>query len=95
MELYDIIKRPLITEESTRLAAELNQFTFEVDVRANKIEIRRAVEVLFEVDVLEIYTTILPMKRGTRGRKQYVRKPAMKKAIVKLPDGQKINEFNV
>jgi large subunit ribosomal protein L23 len=95
MEFYDIIKRPLITEESTRLAEELNQYTFEVDLRANKIEIKKAIEELFEVDVLEVHTAILPMKRGLRGRKEYVRKPAFKKATVRLPEGQKIPDFTV
>lgn len=95
MNLYEVIKRPLITEGSTQLAAELNQFTFEVDLRANKIQIKEAVEVIFNVDVLNVATMILPKKRGQRGRKKYVRAPQYKKAIVTLPKGQTIPLFNV
>jgi large subunit ribosomal protein L23 len=95
MNIYEVIKRPLITEGSTLLASEHNQFTFEVDVRANKIEIKQAVERFYEVDVVNITTMIMPKKRGTRGRKMYVRSPEYKKAIVTLPEGQKIADFNV
>jgi large subunit ribosomal protein L23 len=95
LHLYDVIKRPIITEGSTLMAAEQNQFTFEVDLRANKIQIKEAVEVIFNVDVLKVSTSILPMKRGRRGRKQYARTSEWKKAIITLPAGQKIPLFNV
>jgi large subunit ribosomal protein L23 len=95
INLYEVIKRPIITESSTLMAAELNQYTFEVDLRVNKIQIKDAVEAIFNVDVLNVATMILPKKRSTRGRKQYVRVPAMKKAIVTLPKGQTIPLFNV
>jgi large subunit ribosomal protein L23 len=95
MHLYEVIKRPIITESSTVLAAEQNQYTFEVDMRANKIQIKEAVEVIFNVDVIKVATMIMPMKRGRRGRKEYARTPAWKKAIVTLPKGQTIGLFNV
>jgi large subunit ribosomal protein L23 len=95
MNIYDVIIRPIITEASTILAAENRQFTFEVDVRANKIEIKQAVEQFFNVDVLNVTTAILPKKRGQRGRKSYVRSPEYKKAVITLPEGQTIAEFNV
>jgi large subunit ribosomal protein L23 len=95
MNLYEIIKRPIITEGSTLLAAEQNQYTFEVDMRANKIQIKDAVETIFDVDVLKVATIILPAKRGMRGRRQYIRSAAKKKAIVTLPAGQKIPLFNI
>ncbi|MBO9310381.1 MAG: 50S ribosomal protein L23 [Chloroflexi bacterium] len=94
MHLYEVIKRPIITESSTALAAEQNQYTFEVDMRANKIQIKEAVEVIFNVDVLKVATMIMPKKRGRRGRKEYTRSPAWKKAIVTLPKGQTIGLFN-
>ncbi len=93
--LYDVIKRPIITEKSTRMASNQNQFAFEVDVRANKIQIKEAVEVIFNVDVIKVSTMIMPLKRGTRGRKLYQRSPQWKKAIVTLPRGQSIPLFNV
>lgn len=95
VHLYDIIKRPVITEKSTHMATELHQFVFEVDTRANKIQIKQAVETIFNVDVLKVATMIMPMKRGRRGRKYYARTPEWKKAIVTLPAGQTIPLFNV
>jgi len=95
MHLYDIIKRPIVTEKSNTLASTLNQFTFEVHLDANKIQIKEAVERIFDVDVVRVTTVILPLKRGHRGRKTYQRSPAYKKAIVTLPAGQTIGLFNV
>jgi large subunit ribosomal protein L23 len=94
MNMYDVIIRPLSTEKSLLLVAEKNQFTFEVHMDANKIEIKNAVETIFDVDVLTVTTVILPKKMGRRGRKITVRNPAMKKAIVTLPKGQTIPLFN-
>jgi large subunit ribosomal protein L23 len=95
MNLYDIIKRPIITEKSSEIAAAYHQFTFEVDVNANKIQIKQAVETLFNVDVLKVATVIMPLKRSRRGRKYYQRSPEFKKAIVTLPKDQTIELFNV
>jgi large subunit ribosomal protein L23 len=95
LDLYDVIKRPVITEKSNQMAANHRQFTFEVDPRANKIQIKEAVEVIFNVDVIQVTTMVMPIKRSRRGRKYYVRAPEWKKAIVTLPVGQTIPLFNV
>ena len=95
LHLYEVIKRPVITEKTSIMAGELNQYAFEVDSRANKIQIKEAVEVIFNVDVIKVATMIMPLKRGKRGRKAYVRSTEWKKAIVTLPKGQTISEFNV
>ena len=95
LHLYDIIKRPVITEKSNVMAGELNQYVFEVDTRANKIQIKEAVEVIFNVDVVKVATMIMPLKRSRRGRKYYQRSPEWKKAVVTLPKGQTIPLFNV
>ncbi len=95
MNLYEVIIRPVITEKSNGLAAGHNQFTFEVHKDANKIQIKEAVERIFDVDVVTVNTVIMPMKRGRRGRKITQRSPAYKKAIVTLPDGQTIGLFNI
>ncbi len=95
MNLYEVIKRPVITEKSTGMAAELNQYAFEVDLRANKIQIKEAVESIFDVDVIQVATMVMPLKRGRRGRKYYARSAEWKKAIVTLPKGQTISLFNV
>lgn len=95
LHLYEIIKRPVITEKSHDLAETLNQYAFEVDMEANKIQIAEAVMKIFDVDVLNVRTMVVPLKRGRRGRKFYTRHHAWKKAIVTLPQGQTIAAFNL
>ena len=95
LHMYEVIKRPIITEKTSLMAGELHQFTFEVDTRANKIQIKEAVETIFDVDVLKVATLIMPLKRGRRGRKYYQRSQEWKKAIVTLPADQTIALFNV
>jgi large subunit ribosomal protein L23 len=95
MNVYEVIIRPVVTETSTLLAAEQNQYTFEVHMDANKIQVRDAVMELFKVDVVRVTTAIMPLKQGRRGRKLYVRQAAWKKAIVTLPPGQTIAAFNL
>jgi large subunit ribosomal protein L23 len=94
LHLYDVILRPVITEKSNIASDDNNQYTFEVALNANKIQIKEAIEIIFEVDVVKINTAIIPKKRGRRGRKFYIRKSAWKKAIVTVAPGQNINLFN-
>jgi len=93
MSPYQIIKRPIITEKSNLVAAEDNQYTFEVDRRANKTQIREAVEHIFNVDVLQVRVMNMPPKYGRWGRRRVKRKPAWKKAIVTVAPDQKIEIF--
>ena len=95
LHLYDIIKRPVITEKSTEMSGELNHYVFEVDMRANKIQIADAVVRIFDVDVTKVRTIVMPPKRGRRGRSFYIRQSAWKKAIVSVPVGQRIAIFEV
>jgi large subunit ribosomal protein L23 len=95
LHLYDIIKRPVITEKSHDMATLHNKYVFEVDMRANKIQIAEAVFKIFDVDVLGVQTMIVAPKRGTRGRRTYVRRGAWKKAIVTVRPGQTIAAFNL
>jgi len=94
LHLYDIIRRPVITEKSNIMASEANQYVFEVDMRANKIQIKDAIERIFDVDVIKVNTMVMPLKRGRRGRTYYVRQRAWKKAVVTVPQGQSISLFN-
>ncbi|MDX9745333.1 MAG: 50S ribosomal protein L23 [Syntrophales bacterium] len=93
MERYRIIKRPLITEKSTLERDELDKYTFEVDRRANKIEIGQAVEKLFKVKVLNVRVMNMRGKRKRVGR-NIGRTQDWKKAIVKLVPGSKIEIFD-
>ncbi len=92
MNPYQIIKRPLITEKATRLAEE-GVYVFEVDRRANKIEIKKAIEQIYNVKVAKVRTVNVKPKRGRWGWKQVIRKPAWKKAYVKLQEGYSIDIF--
>lgn len=89
---YDIIKRPLVTEKTTEQREVLNQYTFEVDRRANRVEIRRAVEQIFSVRVSSVKTAHVKGKVKQRGRIIGKRRD-WKKAIVTLSPGQRIESF--
>jgi large subunit ribosomal protein L23 len=92
MSPYQVIKRPIITEKSG-IATEYNQYIFEVDRRANKIQIRDAVEHIFNVDVLQVRVMNMPPKYGRWGRKRVKQSPAWKKAIVTIAPDQQIEIF--
>ncbi len=87
-----IIRRPIITEKSTIEREFSNIVTFRVDLRANKLEIKHAVEELFEVKVLEVRTARFKGKPRRVGRYQGFR-PAWKKARVRLREGDSIEFF--
>jgi large subunit ribosomal protein L23 len=95
LHIYDILRRPVITEKQTILTDDLNQYVFEVENSANKIQIREAVELIFGVQVKKVRTMVMPSKRGRRGRDWYVRSKQWKKAIVTLADGDSIDLFDV
>jgi large subunit ribosomal protein L23 len=92
MNSHDIIRRPLVTEKSNIGRETGNLATFAVDPRANKHEIRRAVEELFQVNVLAVRTMRQPRKTRRIGRSMG-RRAEWKKAIVELEAGQSIEFF--
>ena len=85
----DIIIRPLMTEKSMRQKEELNTMAFQVRPDANKIEIRSAIESIFNVKVTSVRTATFEGKLKRMGRQQGHR-PDWKKAVVKLAPGHKI-----
>jgi len=94
MHPYEVLKRPVITEKSTDLQDNANQYVFEVDRRANKHMVRHAVEDRFEVEVVAV--NIVNMKAKTRRRSRNataVRIVPWKKAIVTLKQGDSIQLF--
>ncbi|MFA6414037.1 MAG: 50S ribosomal protein L23 [Syntrophales bacterium] len=92
MELYKIIRKALVTEKSTIAKDEANKYFFEVDRRANKIEISNAVEKLFKVKVLNVAVMNVPGKKKRQG-KILGEKPSWKKAVVTLAPGSRIEVF--
>ena len=92
MEYHQIVKRPLITEKGMRYNEEQNTVIFQVDSRANKLQIKQALEGLFQVKVLHVNTL------NVRGKKKRVRaregkRPDWKKAYVTLRKGDRITFF--
>lgn len=91
MHIYEVLKRPIVTEKTT-LQADQGRYTFEVDIRANKHEVRQAVEKIFDVNVVSVNIIRMRGKRHRYG--PHVSKPhPWKKATVKLAEGQSIGFF--
>ena len=92
MDLYSVIKRPLVTEKTTIARDEGNKYFFEVDRRATKIDINSAVEKIFKVKVVEVNTINMKGKKKRSGRIMGKRKN-WKKAVVPLAAGNSIENF--
>lgn len=92
MNEYDIVLRPIITEKSTLLKDVGNQYVFEVQRNANKIEIKKAVETLFKVKVVSVHVSNMEGKKKRLGRFAG-KKSDWKKAVVKLSPKDKITIF--
>lgn len=91
MNLYDIIRRPIVTEKSMAQMEE-KKYTFEVDKRATKLEIKEAIEKIFNVKVARVNTINMQGKLKRQGA-HMGRRPSWKKAIVKLTDDSDTIEF--
>ncbi|NLY90283.1 MAG: 50S ribosomal protein L23 [Firmicutes bacterium] len=91
MDPRDIIKKPVVTEKSTRLM-EMNKYCFLVDPRANKLQIKNAVETIFNVRVVAVNTMRGLGKLKRMGRYEG-RRPRWKKAVVTLEPGNRIEYF--
>lgn len=96
--MSNVVIRPLVTEKLTALQDKLNRYTFEVDVKATKAEIKGAIEALYpEVNVIKVNTIVMPSKpKGRFTKSGYVRgrTNVRKKAIVTLKVGQEIDFFS-
>ena len=92
MRVQDVVRRPMITEKSTQLRDSVNVVAFEVDRRANKIEIKKAVEAQFDRKVAAVRIVRMHGKVRRQGR-SVGRQPDWKKAYVRLADGEKPIEF--
>ena len=91
MHLYEVLRRPLITEKGAGLQVQ-NKYAFEVASRANKPQIKQAVEKAFNVKVTTVNVMTVPGKERRVGRQQ-VLTPSWKKAIVTLKSGHRIELF--
>ena len=91
MHLYEVLRRPLVTEKNTMLQTQ-NKYAFEVAEEANKNQIKQAVEKAFKVKVTTVNVMTVPGKTKRVGRRM-VLTPSHKKAIVTLKQGDKIELF--
>jgi len=93
MHIYEVLKRPIVTEKTVDFVDSENKYVFEVDLRANKFLVKDAVETAFDVTVEEVNILVMPVKTARRGRRVGIRKPKWKKAVVKLAPGSSIQLF--
>jgi large subunit ribosomal protein L23 len=95
LTIYDILRRPVITEKSNYQSGVLNQYVFEVAKKATKPQIKEAVETLFDVAVNRVNVINVPAKRTrrARSRRMAIRRSGYKKAVVTLAQGQSIDIF--
>jgi large subunit ribosomal protein L23 len=92
MGLENVLIKPLLTEKTSQETESFNRYTFMVNIKSNKNQIRSAVEKYFDVKVVNVRTSVLPgkTKRAGKGNKK---SSSTKKAYVQLQDGQKIEFF--
>lgn len=96
MRLSEVLVRPRISEKVNGQMEKQNRYTFVVDKRANKLEIKAAVEDFYNVKVAEVNTIVMPAKSKSRFTKAGFisgRKPSFKKAVVTLAEGETIDLF--
>lgn len=93
-QYYDLVREPIITEQSARLIEDFNRYTFKVSVKANKVEIKKAIEAIFNVKVVKVNTINVKPKFKRLGQHEGYT-AAYKKAVVELAEGQTIEAFNM
>jgi large subunit ribosomal protein L23 len=92
-----VILKPLVTEKLTKLGDKFNRYGFRVQKDANKLQIKQAVETMYNVTVVDVNTMIVPSKKRSRYTKSGVitgKRPAYKKAIVTVKKGEEIDFFS-
>lgn len=92
MNVYQVLKRPILTEKSD-FQRDDNQYVFEVARQANKLQIKEAVETIFDVRVTAVNTMTMKPKKRRLGRKLITTRPAWKRAVVTLAPGERIQDF--
>ena len=96
MQLAEVLVKPIITEKANNQQEKLKRYAFKVNRRANKLEIKKAVEDFYGVSVVDVNTLVVPGKNKTRYTKAgYIKgvRPAYKKALVTLAEGDTIDLY--
>lgn len=90
-EVHDHIQTVILTEKATLLSEKLNKYVFRVSPDANKLQIKRAIEVIFKKKVVDVNTANYAGKKKRERRADFGRRPHWKKAIVTLKEGEKLD----
>ncbi|WP_431214733.1 50S ribosomal protein L23 [Puia sp. P3] len=96
MKLSEVLVKPILTEKANSQQDKLRRYAFRVNRKANKLEIKKAVEEFYGVNVIDVNTSVVPGKNKTRFTKAgYVqgRKPAYKKALITVAEGETIDLY--
>jgi large subunit ribosomal protein L23 len=96
MKLSDVLIKPILSEKANKQSEKMNRYTFVVDRKANKLEIKKAVEQFYGVQVEDVNTAVMPSKLKSKYTKAgYIvgRKPAKKKAVVTVAEGETIDIY--
>jgi large subunit ribosomal protein L23 len=92
--IYDVLRRPLVTEKSNYQTSKLRQYSFEVSTDATRTLVKDAIETIFDVEVVQVNIMNTAGKRSRRrNRRLLVRDPGFKKAIVTLAEGNTLESF--
>jgi large subunit ribosomal protein L23 len=97
MKLSDVLLKPILTEKANAQQEKLRRYAFRVDRKANKLEIKKAVELFYGISVVNVNTTVVPAKAKARSTKAGVvqgRKPSYKKALVTVAEGESIDLYS-
>src|SRR4051812_15361726 len=96
MKLSDVLVKPILSEKANKQSEKMNRYTFVVDSKANKLEIKKAVEQFYGVQVENVNTSVMPSKAKSKYTKAGFitgRKPAKKKALVTVVEGETIDLY--
>lgn len=93
--IYDVLRRPVVTEKSNYLASKLHQYVFQVADDANRTMVKDAIEKIFDVTVVRVNLVVVPAKRTRRARSRRMveRRPSIKKAIITLAPEDRLPIF--
>jgi large subunit ribosomal protein L23 len=97
MKLSEVLIKPILTEKANSQQEKLRRYAFRVDRRANKLEIKKAVEEFYGVSIVDVNTIVVPGKNKTRYTKKGFtkgQKPAYKKALVTVAEGETIDMYS-
>ncbi|MGZ3839148.1 MAG: 50S ribosomal protein L23 [Flavisolibacter sp.] len=97
MKLSEVLIKPILTEKANSQQESLRRYAFRVDRKANKLEIKKAIEAFYGVNVVDVNTAVVPGKNKTRYTKKGFtkgQKPAYKKAMVTVAEGENIDLYS-